>query len=65
MPIGHSPAPIKAGFHIHTQNLKTNLDDLLSYSYNPKQPLLANVPVIEEATFVGYVRKVGKLGNRN
>ena len=33
--IGHAMAPIKAGEHVHTHNMKTNLSDILEYSYHP------------------------------
>lgn len=33
-PIGNAKLDIKKGEHIHTHNLRTNLDGLLEYSYN-------------------------------
>ncbi|KAA6318209.1 Altronate dehydratase, partial [termite gut metagenome] len=36
-PIGHTLTAIQAGEHVHIHNLKTNLRDDLSYSYNPQQ----------------------------
>ena len=34
-PIGHAKCDIKIGEHIHTQNVKSNLGDLLEYTYTP------------------------------
>ena len=34
-PIGHAVRDIYAGEHIHTHNIRTNLDGLLEYSYSP------------------------------
>lgn len=61
-PIGHATQPISKGSWIHTHNMKTNLGDVLTYTYNP-------VKIDEEAsdkrTFMGYRRKNGKVGVRN
>ena len=32
-PIGHATEDIKKGEHVHTHNVKTNLSDKLTYSY--------------------------------
>lgn len=61
-PIGHAKCPIKKGEHIHTHNTKSNLADLLEYTYTP------NYQEIEKqkpATFMGYKRPDGKVGIRN
>lgn len=34
-PIGHAAAPVEAGAWIHTHNVKTNLGEVLEYSYRP------------------------------
>ena len=34
-PIGHAKCDIKAGQHVHTHNVKSNLSDLLEYKYTP------------------------------
>ncbi len=60
-PIGHATSDIKAGSHVHVQNVKTNLDDTLEYTYAPN---LNEVPKIEK-TFMGYKRENGKVGIRN
>ena len=33
-PIGHATRDIKKGEHVHIHNLKTNLNDVIEYSYN-------------------------------
>ena len=61
-PIGHAKCDIKIGEHIHTQNVKSNLGDLLEYAYNP------NFKELEKRTaktFMGYRRENGKVGIRN
>ena len=40
-PIGHATEDIPAGAHVHTHNLKTNLNDKLTYSYTPQFEELA------------------------
>jgi len=61
-PIGHATQPIKKGEHVHTHNLKTNLKEKLTYSYQPKQVELSPVP---ETTINAYVRENGDIGIRN
>ena len=34
-PIGHALKEIEPGTHVHTHNIKTNLNDCLSYEYQP------------------------------
>ncbi len=61
-PIGHATEFISKGSQVHTQNLKTNLKDKLSYTYRPK------LPVPKEAsdyTINAYVRGNGEIGIRN
>ncbi len=61
-PIGHTTKPIDAGEWVHTQNVKTNLGDLLTYTYEPDcTPLESR----EKLTFDGYRRDNGKVGIRN
>jgi altronate hydrolase len=62
-PIGHATRDIKAGEHIHTQNLKTNLKGTLEYSYNQKLNHI-DVPS-RDLTFKGYRRENGEIGIRN
>ena len=62
-PIGHATADIKAGEHIHTHNMKTNLAGNLEYEYLPER---YDLPVEDKSrTFRGYVRKNGEVGIRN
>ena len=62
-PIGHATADIPAGSHVHIQNLKTNLSETLSYSWNPAAP--AELPKPEAKSFMGYPRRDGRTGIRN
>jgi len=62
-PIGHATCDIKAGEHVHTHNVKTNLSGNLEYSYDPR---FYNIPEEKsERTFMGYVRANGDVGIRN
>ena len=62
-PIGHATEDIKAGEHVHTHNVKTNLSGNLEYSYNPT---FYDIPAEKEGrTFMGYVRENGDVGIRN
>ncbi len=62
-PIGHAIAPIPRGAHVHVHNLKTNLSETLSYTWNPAPP--APLPAVSPRTFDGYPRKDGRAGIRN
>ena len=62
-PIGHATEDIKAGEHVHTHNVKTNLSGNLEYVYEPKS---YELPTEEQGrTFMGYVRENGDVGIRN
>lgn len=62
-PIGHAVCDIKKGEHVHTHNIKTNLSDKITYSYNPK---FHDIPKVDtDLTFMGYVREDGSVGIRN
>ena len=61
-PIGHATADIKKDERVHTNNLKTNLSGILSYSYNPDFPILEST---ESTIFKGYLRENGDAGIRN
>ncbi|MCX7708445.1 MAG: altronate dehydratase family protein [Clostridia bacterium] len=62
-PIGHATRSISAGEYVHTHNIKTNLEGILDYSYNPG---LSNFEGEKPSrTFKGYVRADGKVGIRN
>lgn len=61
-PIGHAVEDIKAGSWVHTHNTKTNLSELLEYTYTPeKNPLPSRPP----RSFRGFRRSDGKVGIRN
>lgn len=61
-PIGHLTIDCKKGEHIHEHNLKTNLSDIIEYTYcgeNEYQPKKCDV------TFNGYLRQDGRAATRN
>lgn len=62
-PIGHATCDIEKGEHVHTHNVKTNLDGSLEYTYNYKDYGIVreNSPL----TFEGYIRENGDVGIRN
>ncbi len=64
-PIGHATKYIAPGQHIHTQNLKTNLEGILDYSYNPDPERQQTAKTADKRYFDGYIRKNGKVGSRN
>ena len=61
-PIGHATRDIKKGEHVHIHNLKTNLNDVIEYSYNK---IDSDLNPREVVTFKGYLRKNGRVGIRN
>lgn len=61
-PIGHALCDIKAGEHVHTHNIKTNLSGMLDYTYEPARHALTPQPARK---FMGYRRPDGKVGIRN
>ena len=61
-PIGHAKEPIIVGSHVHSHNVKSNLGDLLEYTYEPN---FQEVTTSETQSFMGYRRKDGKVGIRN
>lgn len=62
-PIGHATSPIKAGEHVHSHNVKTNLSDISEYTYGYVNHgvSIGNT----DRTFMGYLRKNGEVGIRN
>jgi altronate hydrolase len=60
--IGHATVKIEKGHHVHTENVKTNLGDVLSYTYHPET---FEQPKAEGRTFKGFVRRNGEVGIRN
>ncbi len=61
-PIGHAKVFIKAGEHVHSHNVRSNLEGLREYVYHPVQ---GSDRVEESDTFMGYVRSDGSVGIRN
>ncbi len=61
-PIGHATEDIAEGEIVHTNNLKTNLGEKLTYTYAPE---LTTLEEIKDKTFMGYVRSDGQVGIRN
>ncbi len=62
-PIGHAICDIKKGEHVHTHNVKTNLNDTLEYTYEPE---FCDVSISDTGrTFMGYIRENGDVGIRN
>lgn len=62
-PIGHATAEIKAGSHVHTHNMATNLSGTLEYEYRKKEIEKPAKPRSRDI-FV-YERKGGEIGIRN
>ena len=62
-PIGHARFAVPQGFWINEKNIKTNLDGVLEYTYEPKltYPDIAK----RDLTFRGYRRANGEVGIRN
>lgn len=61
-PIGHAKSDISAGEHVHSHNLASNLEGILSYEYTP-EPSFAETAC--ERSFLGYRRENGEVGVRN
>ena len=61
--IGRAISDIKAGEHVHTHNMKTNLGDNIEYTYNPVY--IKPEYVSTDLTFMGYERENGQIGIRN
>ena len=61
-PIGHARENISVGEHVHSHNVKSNLGELLEYTYEPSVQEIEKMP---SRTFRGYRRRDGKVGIRN
>ena len=61
-PIGCAAEDISVGAWVHTHNTKTNLSDVIAYTYAPIHPTVEPQP---PKTFRGYRRSNGKVGIRN
>lgn len=62
-PIGHAREAITAGSWVNEKNIKTNLEGLREYEFNP-QPI-PEQPSGKPLSFKGYRRKNGEVGIRN
>ncbi len=62
--IGHACEAIGQGAWVHSHNMKTNLSDVIEYSYAPVAAHEAEPPVNIPA-FAGYRRSDGRVGTRN
>ena len=63
MPIGHATEDIVKGCVVHTHNMKTNLEGILEYTYEPTECSAKTAEAVP--TFKGYVRADGEVGIRN
>lgn len=61
-PIGHAIKDIQKGEHVHSHNLKTNLQGEIEYSYRPH---FIPIEPQKERCFMGYLREDGQVGIRN
>lgn len=61
-PIGHATRDIQLGERVHTDNLKTNLKEKLTYCYHPQTFEMVKG---QERTIQAYVRPDGQIGIRN
>ena len=62
-PIGHTREVITTGSWVNEKNIKTNLEGLREYEFNP-QPI-PEQPSGKSLSFKGYRRKNGEVGIRN
>ena len=62
-PIGHARKDIPTGSWVNEKNIKTNLEGLQDYTWQPQETVL-NIPD-QGLTFNGYRRKNGDVGIRN
>ena len=62
-PIGHVTRPAAAGTMVDHSCIKTNLEGLLEYKYEPA--LVEIAPSAERRTFMGFRRPDGQVGVRN
>lgn len=61
-PIGFAMGDIAKGCQVHTKNLRTSLEDILTYSYSPEYN---GLEASDRSYFSGYRRKDGSAGIRN
>ncbi|WP_024864625.1 UxaA family hydrolase [Butyrivibrio sp. FCS014] len=66
--IGHATQALKEGNWVHTHDVKTNLEGILSYKYEPNKEYIEKRSAkmaTRKGTFKGFVRDNGKVGIRN
>lgn len=63
LPIGHAKEAIGAGEHVHNHNIKTNLNDLDTYQYQPDFVDVPTQPADRDVQI--YRRADGQVGVRN
>lgn len=61
-PIGHAVKEIEPGTWVHTQNMETNLEGEVEYSYHPS---MKEMPSVDPEYFQGFRRKDGRAAIRN
>ncbi|HEY3220399.1 MAG TPA: altronate dehydratase family protein [Gemmatimonadales bacterium] len=66
-PVGAVTAPIAVGAWVHTHNLKTCLEGVLEYGYEPVGARVGaqHAAPLQAPTFMGYRRANGRVGTRN
>lgn len=64
-PIGKAGCGICAGEHVHVHNLKTKLDESVSYTYEPDGNEYVKSGISVQNTFDGFLRANKKAGVRN
>jgi len=62
-PIAVAYTAIKKGEHVHVQNVKTKLGEVMDYTYSPSFATLPHQN--KQLTFLGYRRANGEVGIRN
>ena len=62
-PIGHATSDITPGMWVHTHNVATNLDDVITYEYKPNYPDVLGYK--SDRTVEVYERATGEYGVRN
>lgn len=66
--IGHATEEISVGRWVHTHDIKTNLEGILDYKYQPDPgyvPAKTAKMASRKGTFKGFVRNDGRVGIRN
>jgi altronate hydrolase len=61
-PIGEATRPIRTGEHVHTHNVKTLLEGVEDYRFEPQPEAQLQR---SDAQFLGYPRADGRVGTRN